>query len=119
MGSVELAVHRDGSFERLFALKRLKPDFAAESEVRAMFLDEARIAGLLRHPNVVSVVSVGEDTAGPFLVMEYVDGISVAELIANPEVHPLPLDLALRIVAQAAEGLHAAHELCDASGASL
>jgi serine/threonine-protein kinase len=119
MGSVELAVRRDGSFERLFALKRLNAAFAGESDVRAMFLDEARIAGLLRHPNVVSVVSVGEDAAGPFLVMEYVDGVSVGELIQNRAVHPIPLDLGLRIVAQAADGLHAAHELVGPDGSAL
>jgi eukaryotic-like serine/threonine-protein kinase len=119
MGQVDLAVRREGSFERLFAIKRLRPELSSDAEVRSMFLDETRIAGLLRHPNVVSIVDVGEDESGPLAVMEFVDGISVAELLAKKDVHPLPLDLALRIALQVAEGLHAAHELHSADGAPL
>jgi serine/threonine protein kinase len=119
MGQVDLAVRREGNFERLFAIKRLRPELSSDVEVRSMFLDEARIAGLVRHPNVVSIVDVGEDDSGPLAVMEFVDGISVAELLAKSDVHPLPLDLALRIAREVAEGLHAAHELRSADGAPL
>lgn len=119
MGQVDLAVRREGNFERLFAIKRLRPELSSDAEVRSMFLDETRIAGLVRHPNVVSIVDVGEDESGPLAVMEFVDGISVAELLAKSDVHPLPLDLALRIALQVAEGLHAAHELHSADGTPL
>jgi serine/threonine protein kinase len=119
MGRVDLAVRREGSFERLFAIKRLRPEFLSESEARAMFLDEARIAGLIRHPNVVSVVDLGEDEGGPFAVMEFVEGISVARLIAKQAVHPIPLEVVLRIAIQVAEGLHAAHELLGPEGTPL
>ena len=68
MGTVDLAVRREGQFERLFAIKRPRVDLASEAEVRSMFLDEVRIAGLIRHPNVVSIVDVGEDDDGPFAV---------------------------------------------------
>ncbi|MCA9592453.1 MAG: serine/threonine protein kinase [Myxococcales bacterium] len=119
MGIVDLAVRRDGSFERLFAIKHLKPDYLAEPEVRAMFLDEARIAGLMRHPNVVSVTDVGEDEGGPFLVMEFVEGVSAARLIATRSVHPIPLTVALRVAKEVADGLHAAHELVSAEGEPL
>jgi serine/threonine-protein kinase len=112
-------VRREGSFERLFAVKRLRPELSSEPEVRAMFLDEARIAGLIRHPNVVSIVDVGEDHMGPFAVMELVDGIPVADLLGKSDVHPLPLEVVLRITRDAAEGLHAAHELTGPDGTPL
>lgn len=119
MGTVDLAVRREGQFERLFAIKRPRVDLASEAEVRSMFLDEVRIAGLIRHPNVVSIVDVGEDDDGPFAVMEFVEGISVATLLGCETVHPLPLEIALRIAIAVAEGLHAAHELVGPDGARL
>jgi len=119
MGRVDLAVRKEGSFERLFAVKRLKPELAEEEGVRAMFLDEARIAGLIRHPNAISVVDVGEDESGPFLIMPYVDGITVAELIGGRKGDLIPMEVALKIVIHAAEGLHAAHELVGPDGAPL
>jgi serine/threonine-protein kinase len=84
-----------------------------------MFVDEVRIAGLIRHPNVVSIVDVGEDADGPFAVMEFVEGISVATLLGSETAHPLPLEVALRIAIAVAEGLHAAHELVGPDGARL
>lgn len=120
MGVVELVLRREGSFERLHALKRLLPALRSDPSVRRMFLDEARVAGLLRHPNVVSVLDVGEDERGPYLVMDYVDGISLARLIADtPAGDLIPLGVCLSLLRQIAEGLHAAHELCDHAGAPL
>ncbi len=119
MGRVDLVVRREGSFERLFAVKRLKPELAGEEEVRGMFLDEGRIAGLIRHPNVVSVVDVGEDDSGPFLVMQYVEGITAAQLISAAQAQPIPMEVALKIVMHAAEGLHAAHEQAGPDGRPL
>ncbi|MCB9587121.1 MAG: protein kinase [Polyangiaceae bacterium] len=119
MGKVELALRSIDAFERLFALKRLRGEYMADPSVLAMLFDEARIAGLIRHPNVVSVLDVGEDEAGPFLLMEFVDGASVSQLIKRGGPGGLPLEVALRVAIQAAEGLHAAHELKDAGGKPL
>ncbi|HEY3592309.1 MAG TPA: protein kinase, partial [Polyangiaceae bacterium] len=121
MGYVELVAHRDGRFSRLFARKRLHPLLRIEPAVRAMFIDEARLAGLIRHPNVVPVLEVGEDQDGPFLLMEYVDGPTVAQIVerVEPLERLLPVPLCVSIVAQAARGLHAAHQLVAADGASL
>lgn len=121
MGTVQLAVRREGTFARVFAIKRLHPHLREDAEVRAMFLDEARIAGLLAHPNLVSVIDVGEDADGPFLVMDYVEGVSVAEIIqrASANAAEVPLAFALHIGMQAAEGLHAAHELVGLDGQRL
>lgn len=113
MGSVELAMRREGSFRRLFAIKRLLANFREDQDVRAMFLDEARIAGLLRHPNAVSVVDVGEDAGGPFLVMEYVEGLSLSSIMsrAQKSAEPIDVQVCARLISQCAHGLHAAHEL--------
>jgi serine/threonine-protein kinase len=81
MGFVEAVLRRDGGFERLYARKRLHPEHRRDAGFRAMFMDEARLAGLVRHPNVVSVLDVGEDAEGPFFIMEYVEGVSVARLL--------------------------------------
>ena len=65
MATVDLAIRREGTFVRLHAIKRLHPHLLEDADVRAMFLEEARIAGLLRHSNVVSVAggSVARGTA--------------------------------------------------------
>ncbi|HSS37237.1 MAG TPA: serine/threonine-protein kinase, partial [Polyangia bacterium] len=121
MGRVDLVVRRDGRFARLFAQKRLRPHLIDDEAVRRMFLDEGRIAGLVRHPHVVSVVDVGEDDAGPYLVMDFVEGVSLAELIARTAARgeQVPMTVALRIAAQVAAGLHAVHETRGADGKPL
>ena len=121
MGTVDVAARVDGPFSRLYAIKRLLPAYRNEARFREMFIDEARVAGLLRHPNVVGVLDVGEDLFGPYLVMDYVEGISASQLIGHVVSvgASLPLQLALRIAMEAAEGLHAAHELVDERGRPL
>jgi serine/threonine protein kinase len=118
MGSVELVLRREGSFERLYARKRPKEEYRRDPEFRRAFLDEARLAGLLRHPNVVSVLDVGEDADGPYLIMDLVDGFSLATIIGQFRAREdlLPLSVCIAIGKQMAEGLHAAHDLVDHSG---
>jgi serine/threonine-protein kinase len=117
MGTVEVALRMEGRFRRLYAIKRLRPHLSAEPEILKMFLDEARIAGLLRHPNIVSVLDVGEDERGPFLVMDFVEGVTLGALIQA--AGRLPLQVAVRIALETARGLHAAHELVDHDGSPL
>ncbi len=121
MGVVELAVRVGGPLERLYALKRLPEEKQDDLSMRRMFLDEARIAGLIRHSNVVSVHEVGEDERGPFLVMDLVDGINLGELLAfaRSEGSLVPVQLCLRIAAQCAQGLGAAHDLVARDGTPL
>ncbi len=121
MGLVELAIREEGRFRRLYAVKRLRDSYRDDPDFREMFLEEARIAGLIRHPNVVSVLDVGEDERGPFLVMDYVEGTSAAQIIERASVagREVPMQVALRIVMDTANGLHAAHELCDARGRAM
>ena len=118
MGDVELVMRREGRFERLYARKRLRN--AQSESARNMFLDEARVAGLLRHPNVVPVLDTGTDDDGPYLVMEWIDGIPLHHLIARvAQDGPLPISLCARIGSQTADGLHAAHELVTHDGQRL
>ncbi len=126
MASVHLA-RAEGSpgFQKLVALKRIHPHLAREQEYVDMFLDEARIASSITHPNVCSVFDFGEADGEYFIAMEYLLGESLSRVhrrvMANTEQRTSPLLPArmARIIAQACEGLHAAHELRDASGASL
>lgn len=121
MGRVDLVVRQDGAFRRLFAAKRLRSAFRDDPAFRNMFKDEARLAGLIQHANVVGVLDVGEDEEGPFLLMEYIDGVPVVDLIrqARKTGSPLPLPVVLEIAAAAATGLHAAHIQSDEHGQPL
>ncbi|MBI4950479.1 MAG: PhnD/SsuA/transferrin family substrate-binding protein [Myxococcales bacterium] len=107
--------------ERFVVVKRLLPHLAREPEIVAMFLSEARFVARLAHPNVVQIHDLGEDDEGYFLVMEYVAGCSVRELVlaAAGAGAKLPLPAALSILEQACRGAHAAHELCDPTGQPL
>ena len=118
MGTVELAVRRAEHFSRLFAVKRLHPHFAASQEARVAFLQEGRVAALLRHASAVSVLDAGEDARGPYLVMQYVEGAPASQLIteARGRGELLPIQICVRACRDAAQGLHAAHSLVDHVG---
>ncbi|AKT42654.1 serine/threonine-protein kinase [Chondromyces crocatus] len=108
-----------GGFERLVAIKVLHPHVSSEPEFVAMFLDEARLAAQIHHPNVVATLDLVQDPL--FLVMEYVEGPSLYALLraCKKHQHPLPLGIGLRIFVDMLAGLHAAHELTDVSGLPL
>ncbi len=121
MGTVSLAVREEGRFRRAYAIKRLRQAYREDSHVRSMFLEEARIAGLLHHTNIVSVVDVGEDESGPYLLMDYVQGVSLSDLVteARSRGEFIPVQVCVRVVKQVADGLHAAHELVGRDGTKL
>lgn len=121
MGRVDLVVRRQGAFARPYAMKRLRREFLDDPDVGAMFVDEARIAGLIRHPNVVSVLDVGEDDDGPYLVMEFIEGVSAFELLAEVARRGMkvPVAVVVEIARQTARGLSAAHELEGPGGTRL
>jgi serine/threonine-protein kinase len=108
-------------FNKVVAIKSLLPDLASEPEYRTMFLDEARVASRLHHPNLCETFDVGEENGEWFIVMEWVDGVSLYRLLkpARSGAVALPFDLAARIVAEACAGLHAAHEATDDDGSPL
>ena len=107
-----------GGFQRFVAIKRLHPHLARENEFVQMFLDEARLAAGIHHPNVVPILEVGASDRGYYLVMEYIEGDTLARLLARAASGgtTLPLDIALRIGVDMLAGLHAAHELRDDRG---
>lgn len=121
MGVVDLCVREGGRFQRLYALKRLKPVIRADQESREMFIEEARLAGLVHHPNVVGVLDVGEDEEGPFLVMEYIEGVTARDVArhASRSGVPLPVEVAIEIITQSARGLGQAHTQTNHSGTAL
>ena len=108
-------------FERMVALKTILPSFAQDPRFRNMFLDEARIASRIEHANVAQIFDLGEQDENLYLVMEWVDGDSLANLARAGQGSPrgLPLPILLRILADACAGLHAAHELRDERGRAL
>ena len=108
-------------FSRTVAIKRLHPQFAKDPEFVTMFLDEARLAGRIRHPNVVPTLDVVATEGEIFLVMEYVQGESLARLTRALRTRGagVPPDIAVTILAGMLHGLHAAHEAKDEHGEPL
>jgi serine/threonine protein kinase len=99
-------------FEKVMVLKRILPRFAENPRFVGMFLNEARLAGTLRHPNIADVMDVGEAEGTYFFTREYVHGQNLFAIIsAARDRHELiPLPIALAIVHALANGLHHAHE---------
>ncbi|CAN5245764.1 hypothetical protein BH09MYX1_BH09MYX1_48810 [soil metagenome] len=109
-------------FERLVAIKVIKPEFSSEKSFTDMFLDEARIAAKLSHPSIVQVHELGEDDSEGknkrlFIAMELLFGESLWDIwYVAQRAGAIPFDVAAWIGARVAEGLHHAHELRDSAG---
>ncbi|MEM9692657.1 MAG: serine/threonine-protein kinase [Myxococcota bacterium] len=108
-------------FARTVAIKRLHPQFAQEAEFVEMFVDEARVAARIQHPNVVPTLDVVHTADELFIVMDYVQGESLARLFKtlSRRGQAMPPQHALPIVAGALHGLHAAHTATDEHGDPL
>ncbi len=118
MATVYLARARSvAGFERVVAIKVCHPHLRGEEEFSSMFLDEARLAARIHHPNVVSTLDVGEGEQ-LYLVMEYIEGDRISGLIkaAARKGERVPVPVTLRIMIDVLSGLHAAHELKDHQG---
>ena len=101
------------SFARIVAIKRLHPHLAKDDDFSTMFLDEARIAARIQHPNVASILDVVSLPEGELLiVMEYIAGESFSRLLrrVRTDGETVPPDVAAAIVCDGLQGLHAAHE---------
>jgi serine/threonine-protein kinase len=110
-----------GGFQRFVAIKRLHPHLAREPEFIEMFLEEARLAARIHHPNVVPILEIGQSPQGYYIVMEYVEGDTLGRLLARSAQTGvrLPTKVGLRIVIDMLAGLDAAHELKDDEGQPL
>jgi serine/threonine-protein kinase len=108
-------------FSRTVAIKRLHPHLSTDPEFVTMFLDEARLAARIRHPNVVATLDVVTVEGEVYIVMDYVQGESLARLwrAVRMRGERMPTRYTLASVAGALHGLHAAHEVTDETGQLL
>ena len=104
MGEVYQA--RDTRLGRLAALKVMRPDWAGDPDCRRRFVREARAASALNHPNILTIYEIGADDGRDYIAMEYVAGGTLADVMRSG---PLDADRALRIAAEVADALAAAH----------
>jgi eukaryotic-like serine/threonine-protein kinase len=122
MADVYSACRADVDGPRLrFALKLLQRKWSMDPQLRAMFASEARLTTGLNHPNLVRVFEAGEHLGVPFMVMEYVDGVSCAKILRTVagRGERFPEGAALVICAEVLKGLVHAHGAKDAEGESL
>jgi len=98
---------RDTRLERTVAIKVLRDQFTSEPEFVARFKQEARLAASLAHPNIVGVFDVGEEGGRYYMVMEYVPGENLKQIIAREA--PMPLDIVISYMRQLAAALDYAH----------
>jgi len=127
-GMAEVFLARPEGQERFVAIKRILPNIAADDDFIAMFIDEAKIAGQLTHPNIAQILDIGKINASYFIAMEYVSGHDVRALwdrvreqadADQNQVRGLPIAVACHIVKKLAEGLDHAHRKRDSKGRPL
>src|SRR5688500_6034671 len=108
-------------FHRLVAVKHMHPQLAADTEFTSMFIDEARLTARLHHPNIVSTLDIVADDGQLLLVMEFVDGQSLAAIASAlaRDGERMPVPVACALVYDALLGLHEAHEATDDDGTPL
>jgi serine/threonine protein kinase len=122
MGSVFVGLMRGpASFSRLVAIKCLHTRWLEDEKYVARFATEVRLSTRIRHPNVVQTLDVVEEGGELFLVMEYVDGVTLGALLADlvRQGRRLPVACAASILVAVLRGLHAAHETSDERGVRL
>jgi eukaryotic-like serine/threonine-protein kinase len=108
-------------FARTIAIKRLHPQYAKDPEFVSMFLDEARVAARIQHPNVCATLDVVATQGELFLVMEYLQGETLSRMIRAVRNRGEIVDprIAVAVIAQTLHGLHAAHEAKSERGEAL
>ncbi|MBI3184521.1 MAG: serine/threonine protein kinase [Myxococcales bacterium] len=122
MGQIYLArSSRAEGFQKLLVVKMMLAHHSRDEGFVQMFLDEARLAARLNHPNICHIFDLGDVAGTYYLAMEYVPGVDLRSLPKDcgEKGRPLPLPLTCRIIADAAAGLHYAHELTDDAGRPL
>lgn len=122
MATVYLAVATgpSTSFRKLTVIKRLREDVQNDPEFLQMFLEEARLAAQLSHPNVIHTYEVGEEGGRYYIAMEYLDGVSVQSIIGRLKYDgAFTFGHYLRVLLDTLEGLAYAHNLNDLDGSPL
>ncbi|MBC8133578.1 MAG: serine/threonine protein kinase [Deltaproteobacteria bacterium] len=105
-------------YQRNLIIKRILPHFAAHPDFVRAFVDEAKILGMLYHPNIVGIYDFGEDNDRHYLALEYLDGPSLASILARMRnaKKTLPFGVVAFIAREVCRGLIAVHSLRDPSG---
>ncbi|MDW8247173.1 MAG: serine/threonine-protein kinase [Sandaracinaceae bacterium] len=108
-------------FERLVAIKRILPSIAEDKEFISMFIDEARIASQLNHPNIVQIYELGKEGESYFIAMEYIQGKDVRAIFdrARKRGETVPIPMACHIMMKVCEGLDYAHNKKDERGVDM
>jgi serine/threonine-protein kinase len=120
MGDVYLAVNvGPAGVSKLVVVKELREELARTPDARAMFLDEARLATRLSHPNVVQTYEVVEETDSLYLTMEFLDGQPLHRIVRGEHRGQFALPMLLHVLTETLAGLHYAHELTDYDGTPL
>ncbi len=122
MGAVHFGlVHAQGGFCRVVAIKAMRSSEDVGAARKVMLLDEARLAGRIRHPNVVPVLDVIAEEDNLYLVMEYVHGLPLSSLLERSRARGaiVPRGVLVAVLCDALRGLHAAHEAVNRDGEPL
>jgi len=122
MAQIYLARHKGPEgFEKLLVVKRILPHLAENADFVRMFLDEARIAARLNHPNIVQIFNLGAQDDTYFIAMEYIHGEDVRRVWKRAEQKGavMPIPLVCRVIMEACSGLDYAHKKADQSGKPL
>jgi eukaryotic-like serine/threonine-protein kinase len=122
MAELFLAVHKGlEGFIKVVVIKRVLPHFTNHAEFVRMFVDEARLAARLDHPNIVRTYEFGEVKGQYFTAMEYLPGEDLCKALNNLSIsrQAMPLNIALGIAVQLCSGLHFAHQFTDTNGQFL
>ncbi len=109
-------------FERLVAVKRILPNLSADPDFEKMFIDEAKIAVQLQHPNIAQIYDLGRDGDALFIAMEFVNGRDMSTIVERQaDVHDrtLPLSFVVQVVIKVCEALHYAHAAKGSFGQKL
>src|SRR5216684_915807 len=116
MGEIFLArLEGAAGFEKLFVVKRILPHLADDARFRQMLIAEARIASKLSHANICQVYELGETEGQLYIVMEYLEGVTMLPLLrkSSKEQSTLDFGLVAGVIQQVSDALHYAHELRD------
>ncbi len=125
-GMAELFLARfrgPGGFEKRCALKRILPQFVEDDDFKRMFMNEARVAAMFEHPNLVHIMELGQDSTTRlfYIAMELINGMDLRQLanLTRDRGQSIPPELATWMMASALDGLAYAHEFKDESGQPL
>mgnify|MGYP001348107372 CR=1 FL=1 len=108
-------------FEKMICIKRIRPHLSSQPNFVNMFLNEAKLAARLNHPNIAQIYDLGRINDSYFIAMEYISGRDMSRIIPKAQAHgiPFPMVYALKVAANVCDGLNYAHTKTDAYGNPL